>query len=132
MKRIIAVLLSISISMSSLLLGGCVTTSTFNKFVAESQKADAILFCESRNDVYEDLVNSDEPDPTRRDEPSGTRRDLAACEAEFVDIAGGNAQACKADMVICSSGTTNTIQACRGCFIDCLNSGSWDAGICPE
>lgn len=132
MKRIITVL--ISISMSSLLMSGCVLSSTFDKFVAESEKADAILFCESKNDAYEDLMNSDEADPTRRDEPTGTRRDLAACEGEFSDIVGGdeNAKLCKAHMVICTgAGSTNTTQECRSCFIDCLNGNPWDAAACP-
>ena len=135
MKRIITVL--ISISMSSLLMSGCVLTSTYNKFVAESKKADAILFCESRNDAYEDLMNSDEMDPTRRDEPTGTRRDLALCDQEFIDNFGSFAKACRDGMTACIDDVVAPVytgQQCRACYLDCQSTGAWPtagAGSCP-
>lgn len=139
MKRLIIVCISMA---TSTLLSGCwVTTSKFDAYVEatelrleQAKRNDDVLFCESKVDAYEDMINSDEPDPTRRDEPSGTRRDLASCEREFGDVAGANVAACSTDMERCSDGGVHTTQACRTCYVKCLNIGTWPttgAFSCP-
>ena len=129
MKRTLAIAALLA---SGMLVSGCVTTSEFERYKAEmaaeiqkSRQAEDVLFCESKVDAYQDMLNSDEPDPTRRDEPDGTRRDLAACEAEFDDVAGANVGQCNTQMEACTSGNTHPNQKCRSCFTECLKTGNW-------
>ena len=117
-------------------LSGCVSIGDFEEYVAEMEQkhmdadlAFRILLCESRNDAYQDMMESDEPNPTRRDEPSSTRRE-EACLEEFDDIYGANLEACREDMLSCVE-TGLGAADCRACYRDCLTSGTWDNGACP-
>lgn len=110
---------------------GCVVwQSDFDEYVkatdekiAQARITDEILLCESRVDAYQDLVASDEPDPTRRDEPSGTRRDLAACMDELNTITNSHVEDCNEQMAVCP--TSHSAQDCRNCLKICLSSGTW-------
>jgi hypothetical protein len=126
----------------TILVSACVSQKEFDKHVAEykaeldrAQKVESILLCESRNDAYQDMMASDEPNPTRRDEPNPTRRDQA-CQDEFDAITNGNVQACKADMITCvaplaDGGAELPTPQCRACYTTCLSTGTWDGMSCP-
>jgi len=125
----------------SILVSSCVSQAVFDEHVAayedqlaKSKQVDSILLCESRNDAYQDMLNSDEPNPTRRDEPNPTRRD-EACQEEFVAITNNNILACKADMITCvapvaDGGAGLPTPQCRTCYTTCLTTGTWDVA-CP-
>lgn len=73
MKRNITTIVSVLfvLTMSS----SCVSQSEFDEFSRKMTYQLEILACESRVDIYEAKMKSNEPDPTRRDEPLSTRRD---------------------------------------------------------
>ncbi|MGI9264191.1 MAG: hypothetical protein ACR2QU_04635 [Gammaproteobacteria bacterium] len=115
------------------LISGCVTQAEFDKYKQTAELTDKILLCESAVDAYQDLVGSDEPNPSRRDEPSGSRRDQA-CQDEYKDVTQGNANACATTMNECSDGSIYSNQECRVCEVICLNTATWPitgAPSCP-
>ncbi len=138
-------------ALSALILvsaNGCVSQKTFDDYKDQVEYRLEILACESRVDAYEDTVNSDEPDgtrrdeplPTRRDEPSGTRRDLASCDAEFNRVVGGDEggpgdkyQKCQPKMEECITDGANGFPLCNECYDDCFATadGTWPDAKCP-
>lgn len=144
MSRKIAI--SVSMILAVLMLSSCVTQKDFDKLVEQVNYQHEILACESRVDVYEGRLGSDEPDATRRDEPlatrrdepGGTRRDLKSCEAEFDRVVGGTTgttdkyKMCQPKLVVCVEDTELGFPQCNACFDTCMNTadGTWPDGDC--
>lgn len=113
------------------LVTGCVSQAEFDQYKEKAELADKILFCESAVDAYQDLLGSDEPNPSRRDEPSSTRRDQA-CQDEYNSITQGNSNVCATTNNDCMDGNKYTNQECRVCEVICLNNGAWPIAGAPS